>query len=218
MTEAPSDSTRKASDLAATIGRVTALAERLGRRREAVLDPSTLHHASGVPVGVIGALLRGESAGEKDIQLRFLQRLELLHRTHLKANGRKYSQVEIATETGISRQQISALFNNERKPTMVHCSQIERFFRRPAGWLQSDDTDALHSALLQVEKSLLETLATAEDPSPSSESSIFETLGVERIALRAALLSSDRDRQKVVSWLDELLQEEKGGSAQQDNR
>ena len=207
MTDAFSASELAATgQLAAAIERVTGLAAKLDRRRDEVLAPSTLHLASGVPVDVIEALLEGEPAGERDIQRRFLQRLDLLSRTHVKENGRKFTQGDIANETGISRQQINALFNGERRPTMVHCSQIERFFQRPAGFLQSEDSDALLGALLAVEKKLLEEYAARESVSYATPS-IFERHGVEGIALRAALLPTDHDRQKVLEWLDWFMSE-----------
>ncbi len=200
MTDASSASRPAAMrSLAATVERVTALAAKAGRRLEEVLDPSTLHLASGVPVDVIEALLQGRPAGEPDIQVRFLQRLELLRRTHLDENGRRYSQAAIADATGILRQTINAVFLNKQKPSMSHCSRLEQFFDRPSGWLQSEDVEALDNALRLEETSLLKEYA-------NRETHIFEHYGVERIALRAALLP-DKAQQKVVDWLDGLLQD-----------
>ncbi|MFF3313166.1 transcriptional regulator [Streptomyces sp. NPDC002952] len=202
MTDANSASgPTAAGSLAATIERVTALAAKLGKAPTVVLDPETLSRASGVPAAVVRTLLNGESEGEPDIQLRFLQRVALLQETH-NGNGRKVTQADIARGTGISRQQINALLNGERRPTMDHCARIEGFFDRPAGFLQSQDTDALNNALVLLEKSLLEELA-AREQAPA----IYARHGVESIALRAALLPTDRDRQRVLTWLDQFMSE-----------
>jgi transcriptional regulator with XRE-family HTH domain len=192
--------------LGAAAERVRDLASRLGQDPAERLDTDRLHHISGVPADVIRALLSGDSAGEPDIQKRFEQRLKFLQAARLKDDGRKFSQVEIAQHTKISRQQINALFLGERRPTMDHCSRIERFFERPAGFLQAEDVDALLAALQVVEKELLEEYAHQEsEPGPAP--SIYERHGVDGIALRAALLPTDQDRRKVTEFIDDLLTE-----------
>ncbi|MEV7547966.1 transcriptional regulator, partial [Streptomyces sp. NPDC089915] len=50
---------------------------------------------------------------------------------------------------------MQALLGGDRRPTMDHCSRLERFFDRPAGFLQSEDAEALNCALAGVEKRLL---------------------------------------------------------------
>jgi transcriptional regulator with XRE-family HTH domain len=196
------------ASLAATVGRVTELADKVGRPPEEVLNSEALHLDCGVPVDVIDALLQGRAAGEESIQLRFLQRLQMLQRTQLREDGRKYTQVDIAKGTGISRQQINALCNGERRPTMDHVALIEQFFNRDAGWLQSGDAAALNTALLRREKALLQEYADFETSNQDGSPNLFSRLGVENIALRAALLPDDRSRAKVVRWLDHLLEEE----------
>ena len=118
--------------------------------------------ASGVPEPVVRALLSGQPAGEPDVQARFLQRLDLLRRTRLKPNGRKYTQQEIADGAGMSRQQAGALINGDRRPTMEHCDAIQRFFRVHAGFLTAEDPEALASALQRTEQELLQKLADRE--------------------------------------------------------
>ena len=98
--------------LPAVVARVTALADKLGVGHAEVFDTRRLSVASGVPEAVVKALLSGRRAGEPDVQARFLQRLDLLRRTRLKPNGRKYTQQEIADGAGMSRQQAGALINN----------------------------------------------------------------------------------------------------------
>ena len=119
--------------LPAVVARVTALADRLGVAHTEVFDTGRLSAASGVPESVVKALLGGRSAGEPDVQARFVQRLDLLRRTRLKPNGRRYTQQEIADGAGMSRQQAGALINGDRRPTMEHCDAIQRFFRVHAG-------------------------------------------------------------------------------------
>ncbi|WP_053684412.1 helix-turn-helix transcriptional regulator [Streptomyces sp. WM4235] len=209
MTEDSSASeARAAHALTAGVARVVNLAARLGRSCEDVLDPGDLHLATGVPVAVVEALLRGENAGEPDIQERFMQRLEVIRATHVRENKRKHSQAQIAKTTGISRQQINALVNGERRPTMDHCARIERFFGRPAGFLQSLDAEAVANAVLPLENALLEELARRE---PSVMTISFNEIlaghGVEGIAARAALLPTDQHRAKVAEWLDSFMAE-----------
>ncbi|MET7782978.1 helix-turn-helix transcriptional regulator, partial [Streptomyces sp. NPDC005388] len=115
--------------LPAVVARVTALADRLDVQHSEVFDVQRLSAESGVPQPVVRALLGGRPAGEPDLQARFLQRLDLLRRTRLKPNGRKYTQQEIADGAGMSRQQAGALINGDRRPTMEHCDAIQRFFR-----------------------------------------------------------------------------------------
>lgn len=201
-----SGSETAARQLAATITRVTDLAAKLGRSPDGVLNPTQVHLATGVPVAVVETLLRGESAGEPDIQERFIQRLKVIRGLDEKGNKRKHSQVAIALHTGISRQQIHALINGDRRPTMDHCARIERFFGVPAGFLQSEDAAAVNNALLQTEKTLLEMLAEREDSAPSLPQMLAKH-GVEGIAARAALLPTDQDREKVVRWLDQFMAE-----------
>ncbi|MCZ9339061.1 helix-turn-helix transcriptional regulator, partial [Streptomyces sp. TRM76130] len=81
-------------------------------------------------------------AGEPDVQARFMQRLDLLRRTRLKPNGRRYTQQEIADGAGMSRQQAGALINGDRRPTMEHCDALQRFFRVHAGFLTAEDPEA----------------------------------------------------------------------------
>ncbi|MGV9551786.1 helix-turn-helix domain-containing protein, partial [Streptomyces ardesiacus] len=128
-----------ATTLTAVVARVGALADRLGVPHTEVFDVSRLSVASGVPEPVVGALLGGRPAGEPDVQTRFVQRLDLLRRTRLKPNGRKYTQQEIADGAGMSRQQAGALINGDRRPTMEHCDAIQRFFRVHAGFLTAED-------------------------------------------------------------------------------
>ncbi|MEU5974497.1 helix-turn-helix domain-containing protein [Streptomyces sp. NPDC047315] len=191
-----------ADTLAASVARVAELADRLGLSRDEVFDVEQLSEASGVPAPVVTALLDGRHAGEPDLQARFLQRLDLLRRTRLKGNGRRYTQQEIADGAGMSRQQAGALINGDRRPTMEHCDAIQRFFGVHAGFLTADDTDALHGALQRTEQRLLQDYAGEGDPLER----LLQDHGVRGIAWRAAQLPTDKHRDKVTEWLDMLLE------------
>nr|WP_206315293.1 helix-turn-helix transcriptional regulator [Streptomyces sp. C1-2] len=220
----------------AVVARVTALADRLGVPHAQVFDTGRLCAASGVPESVVKALLAGRPAGEPDLQARFLRRLDLLRRTRLKPNGRKYTQQEIADGAGMSRQQAGALINGDRRPTMEHCDAIQRFFRVHAGFLTADDPDALATALQHIEQELLQQLADREGAAGAPESTggacaeregapgggealagapaagdeplerLLQDHGVRGIAWRAAQLPTDQHRDKVAEWLDMLLE------------
>ncbi|GGV52603.1 helix-turn-helix domain-containing protein [Streptomyces griseoflavus] len=196
--------------LPAVVARVTALADRLDVAHAEVFDVGRLSVASGVPEPVVKALLGGRSAGEPDVQARFLQRLDLLRRTRLKPNGRKYTQQEIADGAGMSRQQAGALINGDRRPTMEHCDAIQRFFRVHAGFLTAEDPEALTSALQHTEQELLQKLADREREAAAGTDDPLERLlqdhGVRGIAWRAAQLPTDQHRDKVAEWLDMLLE------------
>ncbi|MEU2272790.1 helix-turn-helix transcriptional regulator [Streptomyces olindensis] len=196
--------------LAAVVSRVTALADRLGVPHAEVFDTGRLSVASGVPEPVVKALLGGRPAGEPDVQARFLQRLDLLRRTRLKPNGRKYTQQEIADGAGMSRQQAGALINGDRRPTMEHCDALQRFFRVHAGFLTAEDPEALVTALQHTEQELLQKLADREREASAAADDPLERLlqdhGVRGIAWRAAQLPTDQHRDKVAEWLDMLLE------------
>ncbi|MFJ8934121.1 helix-turn-helix domain-containing protein [Streptomyces sp. FR-108] len=197
--------------LPAVVARVAALADRLGAPHSEVFDVRRLSAASGVPEVVVGALLNGRSAGEPDLQARFLQRLDLLRRTRLKPNGRRYTQQEIADGAGMSRQQAGALINGDRRPTMEHCDAIQRFFRVHAGFLSAEDPEALAGALQRTEQDLLQRLADRErqaDPAVADDplERLLQDHGVRGIAWRAAQLPTDQHRDKVAEWLDMLLE------------
>ncbi|MET7686449.1 helix-turn-helix transcriptional regulator [Streptomyces sp. NPDC005483] len=196
--------------LTAVVARVTALAGRLGVPHAQVFDTGRLSVASGVPEPVVKALLSGRPAGEPDVQARFLQRLDLLRRTRLKPNGRKYTQQEIADGAGMSRQQAGALINGDRRPTMEHCDAIQRFFRVHAGFLTAEDPEALAGALQHTEQELLHKLADREREAAAATRDPLERLlqdhGVRGIAWRAAQLPTDQHRDKVAEWLDMLLE------------
>ncbi|MFE2219045.1 helix-turn-helix domain-containing protein [Streptomyces canus] len=196
--------------LTAVVARVTALSDRLGVPHAQVFDTSRLSVASGVPEPVVRALLSGRPAGEPDVQARFLQRLDLLRRTRLKPNGRKYTQQEIADGAGMSRQQAGALINGDRRPTMEHCDAIQRFFRVHAGFLTAEDPEALAGALQHTEQELLHKLADREREAAAAAHDPLERLlqdhGVRGIAWRAAQLPTDQHRDKVAEWLDMLLE------------
>ncbi|MFJ5994899.1 helix-turn-helix domain-containing protein [Streptomyces sp. NPDC092370] len=196
--------------LTAVVSRVTALADRLGVPHAEVFDTGRLSVASGVPEPVVKALLSGRPAGEPDVQARFLQRLDLLRRTRLKPNGRKYTQQEIADGAGMSRQQAGALINGDRRPTMEHCDALQRFFRVHAGFLTAEDPEALVSALQHTEQELLQKLADREREAAAAADDPLERLlqdhGVRGIAWRAAQLPTDQHRDKVAEWLDMLLE------------
>lgn len=188
--------------LAASVARVAELADKLGMSHSEVFDVQKLSEASGVPADVVRALLDGRPAGEPDLQARFLQRFDLLRRTRLKANGRRYTQQEIADGAGMSRQQAGALINGDRRPTMEHCDAIQRFFKVHAGFLTADDADALDSALQRTEQALLHDYAGDGDPLER----LLQDHGVRGIAWRAAQLPTDKHRDKVTEWLDMLLE------------
>lgn len=190
------------SHLAATKARVADLADKLGISHDEVFDAHLLSEASGVPVDVVRALLDGRPAGEPDLQARFLQRFDLLRRTRLKPNGRRWTQQEIADGAGMSRQQAGALINGDRRPTMEHCDAIQRFFRVHAGFLTADDEDALVGALQRTEQGLLQDFAGENDPLER----LLLDHGVRGIAWRAAQLPTDKHRDKVTEWLDLLLE------------
>jgi transcriptional regulator with XRE-family HTH domain len=196
--------------LQAVVARVTALADRLGVPHAEVFDVRRLSAESGVPDPVVRALLNGRPAGEPDLQARFLQRLDLLRRTRLKPNGRRYTQQEIADGAGMSRQQAGALINGDRRPTMEHCDAIQRFFRVHAGFLTAEDSEALVGALQRSEQELLQRLADRERAAVSVARDPLERLlldhGVRGIAWRAAQLPTDQHRDKVAEWLDMLLE------------
>ncbi|GAA2257649.1 helix-turn-helix transcriptional regulator [Streptomyces atrovirens] len=196
--------------LPAVVARVTALADRLGVAHAEVFGVGRLSAASGVPEPVVKALLSGRSAGEPDVQARFVQRLDLLRRTRLKPNGRKYTQQEIADGAGMSRQQAGALINGDRRPTMEHCDAIQRFFRVHAGFLTAEDPEALAGALQHTEQELLQKLADRERAAAAPADDPLERLlqdhGVRGIAWRAAQLPTDQHRDKVAEWLDMLLE------------
>ncbi|UXY23128.1 helix-turn-helix domain-containing protein [Streptomyces cynarae] len=196
--------------LPAVVARVTALADRLGVPHERIFDVARLSVESGVPEPVVKALLSGVPAGEPDLQARFLQRLDLLRRTRLKPNGRKYTQQEIADGAGMSRQQAGALINGDRRPTMEHCDAIQRFFGVHAGFLTAEDPEALANALQRSEQELLQQLADRERAVAEAADDPLERLlqdhGVRGIAWRAAQLPTDQHRDKVAEWLDMLLE------------
>ncbi|MGW0610896.1 helix-turn-helix domain-containing protein [Streptomyces sp. NPDC002788] len=196
--------------LPAVVSRVTALADRLGVPHPEVFDTGRLSVASGVPEPVVKALLSGRPAGEPDVQARFLQRLDLLRRTRLKPNGRRYTQQEIADGAGMSRQQAGALINGDRRPTMEHCDALQRFFRVHAGFLTAEDPEALVGALQNIEQELLQKLADREREAAAAADDPLERLlqdhGVRGIAWRAAQLPTDQHRDKVAEWLDMLLE------------
>jgi transcriptional regulator with XRE-family HTH domain len=194
--------------LSAVVARVAALADRLGVPHAQVFDTGRLSVACGVPEPVVKALLSGRPAGEPDVQARFLQRLDLLRRTRLKPNGRRYTQQEIADGAGMSRQQAGALINGDRRPTMEHCDALQRFFRVHAGFLTAEDPEALAGALQHTEQELLQQLA-AREAAAASEGPLERLLqdhGVRGIAWRAAQLPTDQHRDKVAEWLDMLLE------------
>ncbi|MFE3093161.1 helix-turn-helix domain-containing protein [Streptomyces sp. NPDC059248] len=191
-----------ADTLAASVSRVAELADRLGLSHGEVFDVHQLSEASGVPADTAAALLEGRPAGEADLQARFLQRFDLLRRTRLKPNGRRYTQQEIADGAGMSRQQAGALINGDRRPTMEHCDAIQRFFGVHAGFLTADDTQALNDALLRTEQRLLTDFAGEGDPLER----LLLDHGVRGIAWRAAQLPTDKHRDKVTEWLDMLLE------------
>ncbi|MFI2426166.1 helix-turn-helix domain-containing protein [Streptomyces sp. NPDC018955] len=194
--------------LPAVVARVTALADRLGVAHAEVFDAGRLSAASGVPEPVVKALLSGRSTGEPDVQARFVQRLDLLRRTRLKPNGRKYTQQEIADGAGMSRQQAGALINGDRRPTMEHCDAIQRFFRVHAGFLTAEDPEALAGALQHTEQELLQKLADQERAAAAGDplERLLRDHGVRQIAWRAAQLPTDQHRDKVAEWLDMLLE------------
>ncbi|MFH8973623.1 helix-turn-helix domain-containing protein [Streptomyces sp. NPDC017890] len=196
--------------LPSVVARVTALADRLGVPHAEVFEVGRLSAASGVPGPVVGALLAGRPAGEPDVQARFVQRLDLLRRTRVKPNGRKYTQQEIADGAGMSRQQAGALINGDRRPTMEHCDAIQRFFRVHAGFLTAEDPEALAGALRHTEQELLQQLADRERKAAAADGDPLERLlqdhGVRGIAWRAAQLPTDQHRDKVAEWLDMLLE------------
>ncbi|MET7456098.1 helix-turn-helix transcriptional regulator [Streptomyces sp. NPDC005574] len=194
--------------LPGVVARVTALADRLGVPHAEIFDIGRLSVASGVPDPVVKALLSGRPAGEPDVQARFLQRLDLLRRTRLKPNRRKYTQQEIADGAGMSRQQAGALINGDRRPTMEHCDAIQRFFRVHAGFLTAEDPEALAGALQRTEQELLQRLAEREAAQPAEDplERLLQDHGVRGIAWRAAQLPTDQHRDKVAEWLDMLLE------------
>ncbi|MBL3668475.1 helix-turn-helix transcriptional regulator [Streptomyces sp. M2CJ-2] len=196
--------------LSAVVARVTVLADRLEVPHAEIFDVGRLSAASGVPEPVVKALLSGRPAGEPEVQTRFVQRLDLLRRTRLKPNGRKYTQQEIADGAGMSRQQAGALINGDRRPTMEHCDAIQRFFRVHAGFLTAEDPEALANALQHTEQELLQTLAARERRAAAAADDPLERLlrdhGVRGIAWRAAQLPTDQHRDKVAEWLDMLLE------------
>jgi transcriptional regulator with XRE-family HTH domain len=194
--------------LPAVVARVAALADRLGVPHAEVFHTGRLSVASGVPEPVVKSLLSGRPAGEPDVQARFLQRLDLLRRTRLKPNGRKYTQQEIADGAGMSRQQAGALINGDRRPTMEHCDAIQRFFRVHAGFLTAEDPEALTTALQGTEQELLQRLAERDEATAAADplEKLLQDHGVRGIAWRAAQLPTDQHRDKVAEWLDMLLE------------
>ncbi|WP_406398351.1 helix-turn-helix domain-containing protein [Streptomyces sp. NBC_00879] len=191
-----------AGPLTASISRLAELAGKLGVPHSEVFDLRQLSEASGVPADVVGDLLDGRPAGEPDLQARFVQRFDLLRRTRLKPNGRRYTQQEIADGAGMSRQQAGALINGDRRPTMEHCDAIQRFFKVHAGFLTAEDSDALDGALQRTEQTLLHDYAGDSDPLER----LLQDHGVRGIAWRAAQLPTDKHRDKVTEWLDMLLE------------
>lgn len=202
--------TPRTAALPSVLSRVGALADRLGVPQAEVFDTGRLSAASGVPEPVVRALLAGRAAGEPDVQARFMQRLDLLRRTRLKPNGRRYTQQEIADGAGMSRQQAGALINGDRRPTMEHCDALQRFFRVHAGFLTAEDPEALAGALQRTEQELLQQLADRERAATEAADDPLERLlqdhGVRGIAWRAAQLPTDQHRDKVAEWLDMLLE------------
>jgi hypothetical protein len=191
--------------LPGVVARVAALADRLGVDPTEVFDVARLSVSSGVPEDVVKGLLHGRPEGEPDLQARFLQRFDLLRRTRLKPNGRRYTQQEIADGAGMSRQQAGALING---------AAIQRFFGVHAGFLTAEDSDALSFALQRTEQGLLQRLAARERASapPVSDEmddaleKLLQHHGVRGIAWRAAQLPTDKHRDKVTEWLDMLLE------------
>ncbi len=113
----------------------------------------------------------GRPAGEPDLQARFLQRLDLLRRTRLKPNGRKYTQQEIADGAGMSRYRRAPSSTATGAPPWSTATPSSASFRVHAGFLTAEDSEALVGALQRSEQELLQQLAergkaaaAADDP------------------------------------------------------
>ena len=197
--------------LPAVVARVTALADRLGVPHAEVFDTGRLSVASGVPETRGEGPAERPSAGEPDLQARFLQRLDLLRRTRLKPNGRKYTQQEIADGAGMSAP--AGGRPHQRRPAphhgalRRHPALLPGARRIPHGRGSRGPRGRPADA---PNRSFSNSSPTVSARRPKAAHDPLERLlqdhGVRGIAWRAAQLPTDQHRDKVAEWLDMLLE------------
>jgi hypothetical protein len=193
--------TRRA--LAETLRRIDSLLAGAGLSRATVLDLERLALDSGETREVVEALLDGKELPAEDMTRRIVRRFKHLRETRYRADGTRFSYMEIAESFGATRARLSNLVSTYEKSQPAHGGQGEGnaparsggplaatqagietfFFGEPNGWLAADPETTLKRALEPV----LEKLLTQSDEMPRHRA----------VALRSAAALPD-DQWKLV--------------------
>ncbi|MFJ6792848.1 hypothetical protein [Streptomyces sp. NPDC091268] len=134
------------SDLSATWGRVTGLAERRGQDPAEVLSAERLSHLSGVDPALIPRVLAG-TAPELPLCARVHQRFLRLRATRRDRFGREWSLAAIAEDFDAPGASLGPLNAGTGLPRLGHAAGVQRFFGVYAGFLLADSKSAVERAL-----------------------------------------------------------------------
>ncbi|MGW0880483.1 XRE family transcriptional regulator [Streptomyces sp. NPDC002671] len=167
-----------------------------------VLDVSDLSHRTGIPVGVVVALLSGGRAPEACLAERVRQRLDFIRETRRRPDGKRYSLDELARIAGTSRQWLSE-WRKSGMPGLEHTDRLRRYFGLPAGFFTADEPEALCEAL----KPVLQGLGAEADPLVR-----LRECGLVRLAARAPQMNP-RQLTALADLAEMIISAERAGDA-----
>ncbi|THA39037.1 hypothetical protein [Streptomyces sp. A1547] len=131
------------------------------------------------------------------------QRFEHLRRTRLRADGQAHSLAAIAHSFDASGQSLTRVARGEGLPNLAAAAGIQRFYGVDGGFLLADDTEALTTALSEIEHELETAGQNAENPMLA----VLRAHDVRSIVTRAGRLSP-AGWKSLADHLDDLLARE----------
>ncbi|MGP3689369.1 hypothetical protein ACTVZO_32510 [Streptomyces sp. IBSNAI002] len=131
------------------------------------------------------------------------ERFEHLRRTRVREDGQPHSLAAIAKSFDASGQSLTRLTQGEGLPNLAAAAGIQRFFGVEGGFLMSDDTEALGTALTALARELECAQRQQENPMLA----VLRAHDVRSIVTRAGRLSP-RGWKSLADHLDDLLARE----------
>ncbi|MEU9145765.1 hypothetical protein [Streptomyces sp. NPDC048349] len=165
-------------------------------------DLENLSHLTGITPQAIRLTLDGRPP-RLPLKEQVRERFEHLRRTRLREDGQAHSLAAIAKSFDASGQSLTRLVQGEGLPNLAAAAGIQRFFGVEGGFLLSDDTEALGTALTAVAREL----ESAERQQDNPLLAVLRAHDVRSIVTRAGRLSP-RGWKSLADHLDDLLARE----------
>ncbi|MGW3390745.1 helix-turn-helix domain-containing protein [Streptomyces cinereoruber] len=186
----------EAGSLSETVAAINELITAL-RRDPGIINLDKIHYATGIPTDVISSILAGNKVDLDSMSPPLAERLQFLQKTRLKetpAGATKYTNVEIAKGTGVTKTTVGNVLNGKKGASNDVTVALAGFFGVEVGYFLDPWSKVLNDAL-KPEYQALKDLA------------LLRRVGIKTIRFRGNPHLDDKLGQEVRAALREAIED-----------